>query len=144
MHGAYDYRLTEPDGWLAVSARMVTYAVLGSSVTGEGVTRPCDLFWASAGPAIGLQVPANYPISLVGDAGVALAHVSRKGCSDPGRNTTTTAGVPQLGFGLLMGMSPHAAWKLGGRYVRLPLDDVGVGSEPRWASAGELSLVLAF
>lgn len=151
VHGAYDYRLMGPGGWLAVSARMVSYANRGThaapwrgaSVSGEQVTRPCDLFWAIAGPSIGLQVPANLPMSLVGDVGYALAYLSRKGCSDSGR-AVATAVIPQLGFGLLVGMSPEAAWKLGGRYVRLPLEVVGVGSEPRWASVGELSLVVAF
>jgi hypothetical protein len=43
-----------------------------------------------------------------------------------------------------MGLGPDAAWKFGGRYVRLPLDEVGVGSMPGWASAGEISLIVAF
>ena len=92
VHGAYDYRLMGPGGWLAVSARVVSHVNRGmraapwrgASVSGEQVTRPCDLFWAIAGPSIGLQVPANLPLSLVGDVGYALAYLSRKRYSDSG------------------------------------------------------------
>lgn len=150
VHGAYDYRVVAPGGWLAMSARVFSYANrgthatpwLGGSVKGEGITRPCNLFWAVAGPAVGLQVPANLPMSLVVDAGAGLAYVSRKGCSDSGR-TAAAAIYPDLGLGVLFG-GPEAALKLGARGTRLPLDAIGVGSEPKWASVGELSVVVAF
>src|SRR5690242_10578564 len=89
MHGAYDFRLTGPDAWLALSGRIVTDIVLGASVTGEPVAHPCDLFWAFGGPSLGLQLPATSALSFVGDAGVALAHVSRDGCSEARRTTAT-------------------------------------------------------
>jgi hypothetical protein len=141
--GAYDHRLTGSDAPVGVFARAAASTVLGTSANGAVVARPCHLFWAMAGPSIVAQVPARSELSFVADAGAALAHVSRSGCSDSGKSAANVV-TPQLGGVLQVATSPRSAFKFGARFTRLPLGDLGVGSESRWIGSSELSLAIAF
>lgn len=145
---SYGRRLSAPERRVALLVGAVGQFVLGAGLRGGTVIQPCDLHWSGFGPTMKMQVATHIPLSFGADAGVGIVHVSRRGCAGPGTRLSGDASAsgasPILGFTIEFGLTSRIGWSLGGHWFRLPLDDIDLQANRRWAGAGAISIIVAF
>lgn len=143
LHGTYARRLSASSGRVGLFGAVHGDVIFGGGLKGAEITGRRNLDWWSVAPALHIVAPVGFPVSLGGDAGLALVHATHD-AGEHGPSASTTRLSPLLGLSIEFGLTPRVGWSIGGRWIRIPADDLLLNHRGRWVGSGAVSVMVVF
>lgn len=141
---SFGRRLGGPTPHMTLYADAVGAIVWGSGLRGVEAPPGCNVNWQSIGPALTMNFATPSPTSFELQGGMSFVHASRSTCAVKGGATGNSATIvsPFIGASIVFGLTPGVGWSLGGQWLQVPLDRIGIQTTRHWGGAGSVSVVL--